>query len=212
MGRAPRSPRTRPRSTQDESTLSTDQQKEAADLAQAQSDCTSANTSTPAGQATCETASRPVSADEQQVSKDQTTVSKDETALGQALAAESSGDSGGARAAVGLLRHPWRLGGTPRATGNSGSSPTQGSHALRPSHRLHRQHGRRAPAASRHRAAPAAVHPADTDTPEQIASDQAAIDTAQANLTDAEQSLNEATLTSPISGTVVRWASRRATR
>jgi RND family efflux transporter MFP subunit len=44
---------------------------------------------------------------------------------------------------------------------------------------------------------------ADADTPQQIASDQAAIDTAEADLTNAEQSLNEATLTSPISGTVV---------
>jgi RND family efflux transporter MFP subunit len=43
----------------------------------------------------------------------------------------------------------------------------------------------------------------DTDTPQQIASDQAAIDTAQADLTVAQQSLKEATLTSPINGTVV---------
>jgi RND family efflux transporter MFP subunit len=36
--------------------------------------------------------------------------------------------------------------------------------------------------------------------------DQAAIDTAEANLTEAEQSLKEATLTSPINGTVVSMA------
>ncbi len=44
---------------------------------------------------------------------------------------------------------------------------------------------------------------ANSDSPEQIASDQAAIDTAEAQLTNAQQSLNEATLTSPINGTVV---------
>src|SRR6202451_4455631 len=44
---------------------------------------------------------------------------------------------------------------------------------------------------------------AQADTPQQIASAQAAIDTAEADLTNAQQSLNEATLTSPISGTVV---------
>ena len=43
----------------------------------------------------------------------------------------------------------------------------------------------------------------DSDTPEQIASDQAAIDSAEADLINAEQSLDEATLNSPISGTVV---------
>ncbi len=57
-----------------------------------------------------------------------------------------------------------------------------------------------------HRAAAAARTSGNTDTPEQIASDQAAIDTAQANLTEAQQSLKEATLTSPISGTVVSVA------
>ena len=44
---------------------------------------------------------------------------------------------------------------------------------------------------------------ASSDTPEQIASDQADIDTARAQLTEAEQSLAEATLTSPINGTIV---------
>jgi RND family efflux transporter MFP subunit len=43
----------------------------------------------------------------------------------------------------------------------------------------------------------------NADTPAQIATDQADIDTAEAQLTNANQSLNEATLTSPISGTVV---------
>ena len=46
----------------------------------------------------------------------------------------------------------------------------------------------------------------DADTPEQIASDQASIDSAEADLTNAEQALNEATLNSPITGTVVSVA------
>ena len=41
-----------------------------------------------------------------------------------------------------------------------------------------------------------------TDTPEQIATDQAAIDSAEATLIEAQQSLAEAQLTSPINGTI----------
>jgi multidrug efflux pump subunit AcrA (membrane-fusion protein) len=182
--------------TQDEGVLNTDQQKEAADLAQAQSVCTSAKTGTPTGQATCEVALQAVSADEQQVSKDQGTVSKDEAALAQALGA-SSGDGSSSGSPGG--------GGS----GNSGSSPTQTGHA--------------ASAGTTAAVLTAAItgnsgagatsggtggtggsgSSGNTDTPEQIASDQAAIDTAEAQLTNAQQSLHEATLTSPIAGTVV---------
>ncbi len=197
--------------TKDEATLDTDQQKEGADLSQAQTDCTSANTSTPTGQATCESGLQTVSTDEQQVSKDQTAVSKDETALAQALGASTStgtstGGSGGSGGAGGTTGNSG-AGGTGRApsasatqtsaaisgsgsssdatltaaitgnTGSGGSSSTQGGSGGSAS--------------------------ADTDTPEQIASDQADIDTAEAQLTNAEQSLQEATLSSPIAGTVV---------
>jgi multidrug resistance efflux pump len=41
-----------------------------------------------------------------------------------------------------------------------------------------------------------------SDSAEQIASDEAAIDTAKANLVDAQQSLDDAQLSSPISGTI----------
>jgi RND family efflux transporter MFP subunit len=41
-----------------------------------------------------------------------------------------------------------------------------------------------------------------SDSAEQIASDEAAIDTAKANLVDAQQSLDDAELSSPISGTI----------
>jgi multidrug efflux pump subunit AcrA (membrane-fusion protein) len=180
--------------TQDESTLSTDQQMEAADLTQAQTDCTSANTGTPTGQATCEAALETVQSDEEQVSKDQETVSKDETALGQALDAESSGGSSST------------AGGT---TGNSGA-PTQSGHAVDTSADDFTGNtgtgtgntgtGTGSPGGS---AGTGGGDSSDADTPQQIASDQANIDTAEAQLINAEQSVKEATLTSPISGTVV---------
>lgn len=193
--------------TSDETTLTGDQNKEAADLAQAQSDCTSANTSTTAGQATCEAALQTVSSDEQHVSKDQTAVSKDETALGQALAAEASG-------------------GSTSTTGTSGSAPTQGGHALDAASGDAGNTGTGSAAtgsgstgtgsaatgsgstgtgsaATGSGSSGTGLSGADSDTPEQIASDQASIDSAEADLINAEQSLNEATLNSPISGTVV---------
>ncbi|HWF15625.1 MAG TPA: efflux RND transporter periplasmic adaptor subunit [Acidimicrobiales bacterium] len=176
--------------TQDQSTLSLAQQQEAADLAQAQSDCTSANTSTPTGQAACETALQTVSADEQQVSKDQTTVSKDEATLAQALTAESS-SGGGATGNSGSSPTAHAVAADPTSTGNTGSGGSGGTGST----------------ASNSRDASSSTGSsstsANTDTPEQIASDQAAIDTAEANLTEAEQSLKEATLTTPINGTVV---------
>ncbi len=184
--------------TQDESTLATDQNKQGADLVQAQNDCTTANTGTPTGQATCEAALQTVSSDEQQVSKDQTTVSKDETALGQALAAESGSTPSS--------------GGSP--TGNSGSgsgSPTSSGHALTAATSADTGNtgnsgaGTGIGAGAGNSNTPSGSS-ANTDTPEQIASDQADIDSAEADLTNAEQSLKEATLTSPISGTVVSVA------
>ncbi len=185
--------------TADESTLSTDQHKEAADLVQAQSDCTSANTSTTAGQATCEAALQTVSADEQQVSKDQTTVSKDETALGQALAAESSGGGSSTSST------------TDTGSGNSGSGPTQGGHALAAADGDAGNTGSGSGSAATGTGSDASATGSgssggNSDTPAQIASDQANIDSAEADLTNAEQSLNEATLNSPISGTVVSVA------
>ncbi len=175
--------------TQDQSTLSTDQNKEQADLVQAQNDCTSANTGTPAGQAACEAALQTVSSDEQQVSREQTTVSKDEAALGQALGAESgssstgtgSGPTGNSGSGTGAASHELTADVTGN-TGNTGAGSTSGT-------------GRSATSGS--------GASANTDTPEQIASDQADIDSAEADLVNAQQSLKEATLNSPISGTVV---------
>jgi len=187
--------------TQDEAALSKAQQQEAADLAQAQTDCTGANTSTPSGQATCEGALETVSTDEHTVSTDQSTVSKDETALAQALASESSGGSapgGSPTGDSGATSHATggTFAGNTGNTGNrgntgSGSSPGTGGSGSNNGGGSSNTGGGSS---------------ANTDTPQQIASDQAAIDTAQANLTEAQQSLKEATLTSPISGTVVSVA------
>ncbi|HXB38357.1 MAG TPA: biotin/lipoyl-binding protein, partial [Acidimicrobiales bacterium] len=180
--------------TQDEATLSKAQQQEAADLTQAQGDCTSAQTSTPAGQATCETALETVQADEQTVSTDQTTVSKDETALAQALDAESSSGSGSTGNSGSVGGHAIDASTGTGNTGNTGTGTGSGS----PSN------GNSSP--SNGSSSHGSGGSTNTDTPEQIASDQAAIDTAAANLTEAQQSLKEATLTSPINGTVVSVA------
>ncbi len=188
--------------TQDEAALSKDQQKQAADLVQAQSDCTSANTATPAGRATCESALETVSADEQVVSTDQSTVSKDETALGQALAGESSGTGTGsalsassAAASSGSSSTAHIVADlTSAVTGNTGAGST-GSGGSSSTGAGSSNLGGGSPTGG--------GSSANTDTPQQIASDQSAIDTAEANLTEARQSLGAATLTSPINGTVV---------
>ena len=123
-------------------------------------------------------------------------MSKDESALAQALGVSSGTTSSGGS-------------GSPPA-GNSGTPPTQSSHTTSAS----------TPGATLSAAitstsgsngtgsAPAGAGgaSANTDTPAQIASDQSTIDTAEAQLTEAEQSLSEATLTSPITGTVVSVA------
>ena len=186
--------------TQDQSALSVAQQQEAADLAQAQDDCKNANTSTPTGQAVCEAALETVSLDEQHVSSDQATVSHDETVLAQALAAAAGGS------------------GTPSsgATGNSGPSPTQGANAALSASFTGTAGNTGAGGSTTPNSSPGGTGGTDgtgggagngsssnTDTPAQIASDQASIDTAQADLTQAQQALEEATLTSPIGGTVV---------
>ena len=116
------------------------------------------------------------------MSKDQAAVSKEETALGQALEAESSGGTSTLGTGTGQGSHA--VTDAAAFTGNSGS-------------------GAGTDAASAGAGTGTGSSGADTDTPEQIASDQAAIDTAEADLINAEQSVDEATLTSPISGTVV---------
>jgi multidrug efflux pump subunit AcrA (membrane-fusion protein) len=132
-----------------------------------------------------------VSADEQAVSADQSTVSEDETALAQALTPESSGGSGAGSTTGNSGPASHAVANESALTGNSGAGGSPGTSG----------NGSTSPSSSS-----GGGTSGNTDTPEQIASDQAAIDTAQANLTEAEQSLKEATLTSPINGTVVSVA------
>jgi len=171
--------------TQDEAKTGADQQKEAADLAQAQQACgtgttTTTSTTTTTNPASCEAALAQVSKDQQLVSADQAAVAKDEAALSLALN-QGSANTGGSP-----TQTPRALSSTPSSsTGNSGSGTGKGIGS-----------GSGGTGGGTASSAPA-------DTPEQIAADQAAIDTAQAELTVAEQSLAEADLTSPINGTIV---------
>jgi len=173
--------------TQDEAKSAADEQKEAADLAQAQQACgtgstttTSSTTTTTTNPASCEAALTQVSKDQQLVSADQTAVAKDEAALSQALNQGSSSTAGSP------TQTPRALSSTPSgSTGNSGSGTGKGT-------------GSGSAGTSGGTGASTS-----TDTPQQIAADQAAIDTARAELTVAEQSLAEANLTSPINGTIV---------
>ena len=169
--------------TQDEAKTAADQQQEAADLAQAQQTCgtatnsttTTSSTTTTTNPANCEAALAQVSKDQQKVSADQAAVAKDEAALSQALGQGSSGTSGSPTQA------PKALSTTPSGSGGgsgSGAGTASGGNS-------------------------GGGSSASTNTPQQIAADQAAIDTAQANLTVAEQALAESRLTSPISGTIV---------
>jgi multidrug efflux pump subunit AcrA (membrane-fusion protein) len=184
--------------TRDEAQTAADQHQGAADLAQARQTCgasgtpsnptTTTTTTTPSPTTTttdpagCEAALALVSKDQQEVSTDQATVAKDEAALSQALS-QSSASAGGA--------------------GSSGS-PTEGSRAISPTP-SNATSVTDADTVTRSAVDPSGGSGSTTssDTPQQIASDQADIDTAQAQLTEAEQSLTEADLTSPINGTIV---------
>ncbi len=135
------------------------------------------------------------------VSTDQSTVSKDETALGQALAAASSGTGSGSTPASSAAANSGSSSTThvvadltSAVTGNTGTGST-GSGGSSNTGAGSSNEGGGSPTSG--------GSSANTDTPQQIASDQAAIDTAEANLTEVEQSLGAATLTSPINGTVV---------
>ncbi len=180
--------------TQDEAQTGTDQQKVAADLAHAQQACgtgttttTSSTTTTTTNPANCEAALAQVSKDQQQVSADQAAVAKDEAALSQALNQGSSSTSGSPTSTSGSPTQTSRaLSSTPSGvTGNSGSGTGSGS------------------GGGGSGSSGGTGSSASGDTPQQIAADQAAIDTAQAELTVAGQSLAEANLTSPINGTIV---------
>ena len=193
--------------THDQTALSLAQQQEAADLAQAQNDCKSASTSTPTGQATCEAALQTVSSDEQHVSSDESTVSHDEAVLAQALAAAAGGSGTSNPAVAGKTGSSSTQGATDVAsysfTGNTGSAGSGSSGGAGNTGNTGAV-GSTTPSGRGNTGNTGSTGSSSTsDTPAQIASDQAAIDTAEADLTQAQQALEEATLTSPINGTVV---------
>jgi HlyD family secretion protein len=172
--------------TTDQATTNADQQQEAVDLAQAQTDCgtttttTTTSTTTPST-AACTSDLEQVSSDQQKVSADQTTVSHDEATLAKALSTSSSNSSStGGGVPSGASTASTTTTTAPKAAASSTSRSATGTS------------GASGQGAS-----------ADSDTPEQIATDQAAIDSAEATLIDAQQSLAAAQLSSPINGTIV---------
>jgi len=177
--------------TSDQATTNADQQQEAVDLAQAQTDCgttsgsttTTTTTTTAPPTTACTSDLEQVSNDQQKVSADQTTVSHDESTLAKALASSSGSSGSGTNtggAPSGASTPSTTTTTTPKAASSSTSRSDTGTS------------GGGTEGAS-----------AASDTPEQIATDQAAIDSAQATLIDAQQSLAAAQLTSPINGTIV---------
>lgn len=130
-----------------------------------------------AGSGACTSALSVAGSAEQRVATDQATLASAEAALAQLLSSEASG-SGSAAGSPGAGTH--KSGPAAPSAGGSSSSGLSG--------------GSRASGSS------AASQP--TDTPAQLASDQATIDSDEASLTSMEQSLSAAVLTSPISGTV----------
>ncbi len=183
--------------TQDEAKVSSDQQQGAADLTQAQHACgtsggastsTTTSTTTPSGTATCEADLTAVAKDQEQVSTDEAQVAKDEAELSQALGQGSGAGGSGAGSGSGSSSPPQ----TPQAV-VSGAATTTGNTGV----------GVTTSASSSTAGGSGAGSSSASDSPEQIATDQANIDTAEATLTREQQSLNEATLSSPINGTVV---------
>jgi multidrug efflux pump subunit AcrA (membrane-fusion protein) len=136
---------------------------------------------TSGGSSACAEALAHALAAQQQVSTDQRAVSTAETALAKVLstAAASTGSKSGSGTGG--------TGGTSTRTGGTGSpsTGTSGSTGTGSTSR-----------------SSTATTGAASDSAEQLASDQATIDNDQASLIDAQVSLANAVLTSPISGTV----------
>jgi multidrug efflux pump subunit AcrA (membrane-fusion protein) len=160
----------------DQQAESADQQTEAADMSQSDSVCglTTTPPSPPADPSSCAAALAKVSGDEQTIANDQQKVSADETALAKALTAEQSS-------------LPTSGAGTSTSSGASGQSSAASTGGTGSTGTSARSGGSTSTA---------------TDSAEQIATDQAAIDSAQADLIDAQQALSAGQLTSPIAGTV----------
>jgi HlyD family secretion protein len=178
----------------DEAKSSADQQQETADLAQAETACgissTSPSAKPPTGSSTTTTTTPTTSTSTggsgsgsgcttavQQVSTDEQAVSTDQQKVGT--------DENTLAKALTQEATPNSGGSstTTPTTTNSGSSSAGGS------------------GGTNAKANPTSGAASDSAT--QIASDEATIDTAQANVVEAEQSLAEGQLTSPINGTIV---------
>jgi HlyD family secretion protein len=186
--------------TSDQSQTSKDQQQEAADLAQAESVCGTSTTGGSGGgtgtgtgtgtTADCTGALAQVNTDQQTISNDEQTVAKDEGDLAQVLDGGSS-SSGGNSGGTGTS-------GTEGAP-SGGSGGTQ-SHAVSTDAATSNTGASGSPSGSN--GSGSSNTSAATDTPEQIATDQANIDSAEADVIEAQQAVNEATLTSPLDGTI----------
>jgi multidrug efflux pump subunit AcrA (membrane-fusion protein) len=143
---------------------------------------------------TCAAALTQASAEQQKVAAGIKQVTQDESSLTAALgAASGSGGSGGTPAGSGSgTGRSGSTGGsatgtTPSATSGSGSvAASTGS----------------ATATAGSASSSAGAKTAKAATPQQLALDQATIDTADANLTDAQQALDGVNLVTPIAGTV----------
>jgi HlyD family secretion protein len=140
---------------------------------------TTAPTSDPTA---CTTALSQSLAAQQQVTTDQTAVANAEATLAQVLAATSpSGSTGGSGSSGGS--------GSTSGSGSSSSTGSTGSSS------------RSTTGASGGSSASGSSGTA-TNSAQQLATDQASIDSATASLIEAQQSLADAQLTSPLSGTV----------
>lgn len=176
----------------------------AADLAQMKQDCsdaTSGSTSTTSTTSTTDPSTSPTttgtsasstsacaadlstaSTAEQQVATDQSKLAAAENSLAQALASQAASNASASSGGTGK-------GGSSKPTGGS-STPSSSSGKASSSSR------------SSSSAGSSGATTSTTDTPQQLASDQSTIDSDQANLVNASQSLDAATLVSPIGGTV----------
>ncbi|HEY1988296.1 MAG TPA: HlyD family efflux transporter periplasmic adaptor subunit [Acidimicrobiales bacterium] len=197
-----------------------DQQQAAADLQQAISACaavtasptptttttttaaTSADTpptaptSTPGPSITaaCTQALQQVASDQSAVSQAQTTVGSDESALAAALTSAASSSGGSASPTTSTPSSgSGGSGGSGNGSAGSGGSANGGSGT---SASGNFGGGNSSPSSGGSSAASSVA------TPQQLASDQAALDVANAGLTSAQQDLADANLLSPIAGTV----------
>ncbi len=209
-------------------TLDADSQKASAAFAQAQAVCASTSgssgsgttpsttpsttpttapsttpTTTPTSDtAACTDALNASLSAQQQVATDEHTLSSAETTLAQLLSQQQqsgSGQQSGTGSSGGQQGAPAPT-GTSGETGRGGSAPSSGSSASNGSGSSSTFGSNGGSGGSG--AGGTAGSGAATSSAEQVALDQAAIDTATANLIDAQQAQADAQLVSPITGTV----------